>query len=110
MAEKQKVNYFKTALIGSGFLGSMVAWSIYDPYVSKLLNERFAASQFITNLGLSLAEKYPFLLDFMRAQGENIDAVGGGFTLVPLFVGIVMTFDNIFGVIFQPLFGRLSDH
>lgn len=110
MAEKQKVNYLKTAMIGSGFLGSMVAWSIYDPYVSKLLNERFADSRFITNLGLNLAEKYPFLLDFMRAQGENIDAVGGGFTLVPLFVGLVMTFDNIFGVIFQPLFGRLSDH
>ena len=34
---------------------------------------------------------------------------GGGFTLVPLFIGIIMTFDNISGVIFQPLFGRISD-
>ena len=109
MAEKQKVNYFKTFLIGCGFLGSMVAWSIYDPYVSKLLSEKLTDSAFITQLGVNLAAKYPFLLDFMKAQGEDITAAGGGFTLVPLFVGIIMTFDNIFGVIFQPLFGKLSD-
>ncbi len=109
MAEIQKVNYLKTFLIGCGFLGSMVAWSIYDPYVSKLLSEKLTDSIFVSTLGANLAARYPFLLDFMKAQGEDITATGGGFTLVPLFVGIVMTFDNIFGVIFQPLFGRLSD-
>jgi maltose/moltooligosaccharide transporter len=109
MAEKLKVNYFKTFLIGCGFLGSMVAWSIYDPYVSKLLSEKLTDSVFVTQLGERLALRYPFLLDFMKAQGEDITASGGGFTLVPLFVGIIMTFDNIFGVIFQPLFGKLSD-
>lgn len=109
MSQQQKVNYFKTFLIGCGFLGSMVAWTIYDPYVSKLLSEKLTDSVFISTLGANLAAKYPFLLDFMTAQGEDVTAVGGGFTLVPLFVGIIMTFDNIFGVIFQPLFGRLSD-
>ncbi|HZK39125.1 MAG TPA: MFS transporter [Clostridia bacterium] len=109
MAQQQKVNYFKTFLIGCGFLGSMVAWTIYDPYVSKLLSEKLTDSVFISTLGANLAAKYPFLLEFMTAQGEDVTAVGGGFTLVPLFVGIIMTFDNIFGVIFQPLFGRLSD-
>lgn len=109
MAEKLKVNYGKTFLIGCGFLGSMVAWSIYDPYVSKLVSEKLTDSVFISNLGAHLAVKYPFLLDFMKAQGEDVHSTGGGFTLVPLFVGIVMTFDNIFGVIFQPMFGKLSD-
>ncbi len=109
MTEKLKVNYLKTFLIGCGFLGSMVAWSIYDPYVSKLLSEKLTDSDFITQLGANLAAKYPFLLDFTKAQGEDITSAGGGFTLVPLFVGIIMTFDNIFGVIFQPLFGKLSD-
>ncbi len=109
MAQQQKVNYFKTFLIGCGFLGSMVAWTIYDPYVSKLLSEKLTDSVFVSTLGANLAAKYPFLLEFMTAQGEDVTAVGGGFTLVPLFVGIIMTFDNIFGVIFQPLFGRLSD-
>lgn len=109
MSQQQKVNYFKTFLIGCGFLGSMVAWTIYDPYVSKLLSEKLTDSVFISTLGANLAAKYPFLLDFMTAQGEDVTAVGGGFTLVPLFVGIIMTFDNVFGVIFQPLFGRLSD-
>lgn len=109
MAEKLKVNYIKTFLIGCGFLGSMVVWSIYDPYVSKFLSEKLTDSIFISGLGQRLAARYPFLLEFMQAQGENVKTAGGGFTLVPLFVGIVMTFDNIFGVIFQPLFGRLSD-
>ena len=106
MAEKPKVNYFKTFLIGCGFLGSMVAWSIYDPYVSKLVSEKLTDSVFISNLGANLALKYPFLLDFMKAQGEDVHSSGGGFTLVPLFVGLVMTFDNIFGVIFLYYFSN----
>ncbi len=109
MAEKLKVNYLKTFLIGCGFLGSMVAWTIYDPYVSKLLSEKFTDSAFIFDMGQRLAAKYPFLLEFMQAQGEDVKTSGGSFTLVPLFVGLIMTFDNIFGVIFQPLFGKLSD-
>ncbi|HOU09396.1 MAG TPA: MFS transporter [Clostridiales bacterium] len=109
MSDKQKVRYFKTFLIGCGFLGSMVVWTIYDPYVSKLLSEKLSQSESIVNLGRYLAERYPALLTFMQAQGEDVGSAGKGFTLVPLFVGFVMTFDNIFGVIFQPLFGRLSD-
>ena len=49
------------------------------------------------------------LADFAKAQGENVTTAAGGITLVPLFIGIIMTFDNIFGVIFQPTFGKLSD-
>ena len=109
MAEKMKLDTRRTLLIGFGFMASSIAWAIYDPYVSKLLSEKLTDSNFIFQMGQHLAERYPSLLSFMQAQGENVNAVGGGFTLVPLFVGIIMTFDNIFGVIFQPLFGRVSD-
>lgn len=109
MAEKMKLDTKRTLLIGFGFMASSIAWAIYDPYVSKLLSEKLTDSNFIFQMGQHLAERYPSLLSFMQAQGENVNAVGGGFTLVPLFVGIIMTFDNIFGVIFQPLFGRVSD-
>lgn len=109
MAEKLKVNYFKTILIGCGFLGSMVVWSIYDPYVSTLLNEKLSLSPFITELSMKLAAKYPFLLELMESQLGEEEAKKAGFSLVPLFIGFIMTFDNIFGVIFQPLFGKLSD-
>ena len=109
MAEKMKLDTKKTLLIGFGFMASSIAWAIYDPYVSKLLSEKLTDSNFIFQMGQHLADRFPSLLSFMEAQGENVDAVGGGFTLVPLFVGIIMTFDNIFGVIFQPLFGKISD-
>ena len=54
-----------------------------------------------------LAVNVSFLLK-LEAQGEKIETASG-FTLVPLFIGIIMTFDNIFGVIFQPALGKLSD-
>ncbi|MCL2478895.1 MAG: MFS transporter, partial [Treponema sp.] len=32
-----------------------------------------------------------------------------GFITSTTLIGFIMTFDNIFGVIFQPIFGTLSD-
>lgn len=104
-----KLDVKKTILTGFGFLATSIAWAIYDPYITKILNKLLSDSAAVTNLSNTLVEKLPFLADFAAAQGENVALAGGGFTLVPLFIGIIMTFDNIFGVIFQPTFGRLSD-
>lgn len=104
-----KLDIKKTILTGFGFLATSIAWAIYDPYITKILNKLLSESSAVTNLSNTLVEKLPFLADFAAAQGENVALAGGGFTLVPLFIGIIMTFDNIFGVIFQPTFGRLSD-
>ncbi len=111
LAEKQmKLNYKKTILTGFGFLATSIAWAIYDPYITKILNRILSESAFITDLSNSLAKAIPWIGEFAEAQGESTVALGGGFTLVPLFIGIIMTFDNIFGVIFQPTFGKLSDN
>ncbi len=104
-----KLDVKKTILTGFGFLATSIAWAIYDPYITKILNKLLADSAAVTNLSNFLVDKFPFLTDLAAAQGENVALAGGGFTLVPLFIGIIMTFDNIFGVIFQPTFGRLSD-
>lgn len=108
MAEK-KLNYKKTILTGFGFLATSIAWAIYDPYITKILNKLLSSSDVVTQWSNTLVEKIPRLADFAAAQGEDVALIGGGFTLVPLFIGIIMTFDNIFGVIFQPTFGKLSD-
>lgn len=104
-----KLDVKKTILTGFGFLATSIAWAIYDPYITKILNQLLTKSEAVTNLSNTLVEKLPILADLAAAQGENVALAGGGFTLVPLFIGIIMTFDNIFGVIFQPTFGRLSD-
>ena len=109
MPEKKKLNYPKTILTGFGFLASSIAWAIYDPYITKILNKILTESAFISELSQKLGNAIPLLRDLAEAQGEEI-AMGAGFTLVPLFIGIIMTFDNIFGVIFQPTFGKLSDN
>ncbi|MBQ8782708.1 MAG: MFS transporter [Clostridia bacterium] len=111
MSEKvKKLNYPKTILTGFGFLATSIAWAIYDPYITKILNKLLSGSDMVQNWSNFLVEKMPFLTKFAEAQGEEVALVGGGFTLVPLFIGIIMTFDNIFGVIFQPTFGKLSDN
>lgn len=104
-----KLNVFNTILTGFGFLATSIAWAIYDPYITKILNHLLGDSAWVTSLSAKLNESIPFLARLAAAQGEDVTLAGGGVTLVPLFIGIIMTFDNIFGVIFQPAFGKLSD-
>lgn len=103
MSEKLKLDIKKTILIGFGFMSTSIAWAIYDPYITKILNAVLSSNAMINAWSTELMEKFPALLEFSKAQGN------AGFSLVPLFIGIIMTFDNIFGVIFQPTFGKLSD-
>lgn len=106
----QKLNVPKTILTGFGFLASSIAWAIYDPYITKILNKILTESELVTTLSAKLAELVPWIGKFAEAQGQSTISSTGGFSLVPLFIGIIMTFDNIFGVIFQPTFGKLSDN
>ena len=111
MAEKkQKLNVKKTILTGFGFLATSIAWAIYDPYITKILNKILSESELVTSLSAKLASAIPWIGEFAEAQGQSTVSATGGFSLVPLFIGIIMTFDNIFGVIFQPTFGKLSDN
>ena len=105
-----KLNYGHTILTGFGFLASSIAWAIYDPYITKILNKLLNESSMITSWSAKLNELFPTLAKFAEANGEDVATAAGGITLVPLFIGIIMTFDNIFGVIFQPTFGKLSDN
>lgn len=106
---QMKLDYKKTILMGFGFLATSIAWAIYDPYITKILNKLLNSSATIAAWSDYLVEHFPILTQLAAAQGEDVALPGGGFTLVPLFIGIIMTFDNIFGVIFQPTFGKLSD-
>lgn len=108
--ENGKLHYPHTILTGFGFLASSIAWAIYDPYITKILNYLLNRSDMITAWSNKLNEMFPALAKFAEANGENVGNAATGITLVPLFIGIIMTFDNIFGVIFQPTFGKLSDN
>lgn len=104
-----KLHTWHTILTGFAFLTTSIAWAIYDPYITKILNRLLSESAWITNLSQKLNEAFPVLAKFAETQGQDVNVAGGGITLVPLFIGVIMTFDNIFGVIFQPTFGKLSD-
>lgn len=79
----QKLNYKRTFLIGFGFMGCMLMWSVYNSYVPVIFRAKLTE---ITG-------------------GGNLP----GFLSVALIVNAIMTIDNIFGVIFQPYFGKRSD-
>ena len=104
-----KLHVGHTILTGFAFLASSIAWAIYDPYITKILNRLLNESAWITSLSQRLNDAFPVLAEFAATQGQDVNTAGGGITLVPLFIGIIMTFDNIIGVIFQPTFGKLSD-
>ncbi|MBO5065784.1 MAG: MFS transporter [Clostridia bacterium] len=104
-----KLHVGHTILTGFAFLASSIAWAIYDPYITKILNRLLSESAWITGLSAKLNEMFPLLAEFAKSQGQDVGTAAGGITLVPLFIGVIMTFDNIFGVIFQPTFGKLSD-
>jgi MFS family permease len=78
-----KLDYKKTMLIGFGFLATSIAWAVYNAYVPLLLNDY-------------LPEKCTIIPDvFWLGKATAI--------------GAIMTIDNIFGAVFQPIFGSISD-
>lgn len=81
--ETEKLNYKRTVLIGFGFMGCMLMWSVYNSYVPVILKAKLTE--------ITAGHALP------------------GFLSVALFVNAIMTIDNIFGVIFQPYFGKRSD-
>ena len=82
-APGEKLNYGRTFLIGCGFMGCMLLWSVYNSYVPVMLRQKLTES-----LGS----------DFRW-----------GFITIALIVNAIMTIDNVFGVIFLPFFGKRSD-
>ncbi len=96
MSEKQseKLNYKRTFLIGFGFMGCMLMWSVYNSYVPVILRSKLSI---IFAEGSSVA-------NFIDNHSWLV------WLTVPLLVNAIMTIDNIFGVIFQPYFGKKSDH
>ncbi len=96
MAEKVnklKLNYGRTILIGFGFMGCMLLWSVYNSYVPVMLRAKFTEIFAGDNAFINFINDHSWL----------------SWVSVALIVNAVMTIDNIFGVIFQPFFGKKSD-
>ena len=98
MSTKEKkgsgLNYKRTFLIGFGFMGCMLLWSVYNSYVPVILKGKLSP---LFAEGGSMA-------NFIGNHGWLV------WLTVPLLVNAIMTIDNIFGVVFQPYFGKKSDH
>jgi MFS family permease len=77
------LNYKQTFLIGFGFMGCMLLWSVYNSYVPVIFRAK---------------------LTEILGDGKLFGLLG-----VATLVNAIMTIDNIFGVIFQPYFGKRSD-
>ncbi len=78
-----RLNYGQTFTIGFGFLACMLMWSVYNSYVPVIFRAKLTE---LSDGGSALP----------------------GFLSVALLVNAIMTIDNVFGVIFQPYFGKLG--
>ncbi len=77
-----KLDYKKTFLIGFGFFGISVMWTLYNAYVPI----------------------------YLQAGHPNFDAHGeAGFGLDPGLTGVIMTLDNVVAFFLLPLIGVWSD-
>jgi MFS family permease len=77
-----KLDYKKTFLIGFGFFGISVMWTLYNAYVPI----------------------------YLQAGHPNFDAQGEvGFGLDPGLTGVIMTLDNVAAFFLLPLIGVWSD-
>ena len=88
-----KLNYKRTILIGFGFMGCMMLWSVYNSYVPVILRGK--------------------LTEVFAGGGAFVEFIQNhawlSWVSVALIVNAIMTIDNVFGVIFQPFFGKKSD-
>ena len=66
--ENGKLHYPHTILTGFGFLASSIAWAIYDPYITKILNRLLNESAIITQWSVKLNEMFPALAKFAAAS------------------------------------------
>ncbi len=89
-----KLNYKRTFLIGFGFMGCMVLWSVYNSYVPVILRGKLTEIWSGDSAFIQFITTHPWM----------------SWLSVALLVNAVMTIDNVFGVIFQPFFGKKSDH
>jgi len=79
---KPKLNYPRTLLIGFGFFGISVLWTLYNAYVPI----------------------------FLQAGNPNFSAAGEvGFGFEPGLTGVIMTLDNIAAFFLLPAIGVWSD-
>ncbi len=96
MSKKEKkgngLNYKRTFLIGFGFMGCMLLWSVYNSYVPVILKGKITTLFAETGFG-TFVDQHKWL----------------AWVSVALIVNAIMTIDNIFGVVFQPYFGKRSD-
>lgn len=95
MAEKKdRINYKNTFLIGFGFLSCMLLWSVYNSYIPVILRGKLSAL---------------FAADGGAVANYIANHPALSWLSVALIVNAIMTIDNVFGVIFQPFFGKKSD-
>ena len=81
-SKAQRLDYGKTLLIGFGFFGISVMWTLYNAYVPI----------------------------FLQAGNPQFDAAGEvGFGLRAGLTGVIMTLDNVAAFFLIPLIGMWSD-
>ena len=92
-APGEKLNYKRTFLIGTGFASCMLLWNVYNSYVPVILRAKLTE---LMGEGTSIAS---YIADHKWLAWVS----------VALIVNAIMTIDNVFGVIFLPVFGKRSD-
>lgn len=106
--QQQKINVPKTMMMGMSFAGVTIAFSLL-PYLTVMLDRFLNESAVVADWSARFAG-VAWLADFMGTQGYGDAGAGGGFSVAPLLIGFIVAIIYTIGMIFQPIFGKMSDN
>jgi len=108
VAQPLKVNIPKTMLMGMSFAGVSVAFAML-PYLTVMLQRLLLDSPVVADWSARFAG-VSWLADFLATQEYGDATAGGGFTIAPLLIGFIVAIIYLLGMVFQPIFGKISDN
>ncbi|MCL2195594.1 MAG: MFS transporter, partial [Oscillospiraceae bacterium] len=106
--QPQKISIPKVMMMGMSFAGVTIAFALL-PYLTVMLDRFLNESAVVADWSARFAG-VAWLADFIGTQGYGDAAAGGGFTIAPLLIGFIVAIIYAIGMIFQPIFGKMSDN
>ncbi|MCL2446232.1 MAG: MFS transporter [Oscillospiraceae bacterium] len=106
--QPQKINIPKTMMMSMSFAGVTVAFALL-PYLTVMLDRFLGDSAVVADWSARFAG-VAWLADFLATQSYGDAGAGANFTIAPLLIGFIVAIIYLMGMIFQPIFGKMSDN
>ncbi|MCL2532023.1 MAG: MFS transporter [Oscillospiraceae bacterium] len=106
--QQQKISIPKTMMMAMSFGGVTIAFALL-PYLTVMLDRLLSDSAVVADWSARFAG-VAWLADFLATQSYGDAGAGANFTIAPLLIGFIVAIIYLMGMVFQPIFGKMSDN